>query len=432
MLEAYEKHPQSLDTILDRNADVQRLEQRDRRFVVEIFFGVVRMKLSLDFTIHHFLQTERLKHNEALVRLLRIGAYQILYMERVPDHASVNETVKLAKGIPRLVPCAGVVNAVLRNIIKSKGSLPHPATSEPLDARLAIEYSHPQWLVRRWLDRLGLARTKSLLVYNNTRPEIYLRRKIKGMSRQQFDAESRSISEPAKGYMNLFYRLRKSIVPDSIRLLQDGYCTVQSPSSGWVVAMLEPQAGERVLDVCAAPGGKTSLIAELVGERGGVYGCDIKAVRLGKVAQTAKRMVLRNIRCIVGDGERLPFAILFDRVLLDAPCSATGVLQRHPDARWNRGADHIEKMALLQSRLLAGVCTAVKPGGVLVYATCSLEPEENEEQVRSFLALHPEFSLERPPSCIPGTYVSDDGYMRITPYEHKADGMFAARLRRAA
>jgi 16S rRNA (cytosine967-C5)-methyltransferase len=431
LLETYESHPQSIDTIFDRCAQVRLLDPRDRRFAMEIVFGIVRRKLTLDFLLDHFLQTDRLKNNNSLMRILKIGAYQILFMDRVPDHASVNETVKLAKENSYTADCAGVVNAVLRNIIKSKARLPKPAASLELSKRLSIEYSHPEWMVKRWLTNLGLSRTKALMTFNNTRPEIFLRRKIKGLSRPQFDNESKSISEPVRGtYMNLFYHLRKAIIPESIILLQDGYCTVQAPSSGWIVALLEPASGDTVLDVCSAPGGKAGLISEMVGDKGRVCAGDLKMVRLAKVVETARRMSLANMRFAVCDGTGLPFKRQFNRVLLDAPCSSSGVFHKHPDARWNREPDNIPRLASLQSRLLDGAAVCVKKGGTLVYSTCSVEPEENELQVRSFLERHPEFTLEKPPSAIPAKYVSNDGFLTITPYEHKEDGMFGARMKR--
>ncbi|MBD3391472.1 MAG: 16S rRNA (cytosine(967)-C(5))-methyltransferase RsmB [Chitinivibrionales bacterium] len=432
ILQAYDRRPGRLENFLERSTRVQRLDQRDRRFLVEMLYGIVRRDRTLDFLLDRFLSTARLRQNAALVRLLKLGLYQILYMDRVPAHAAVNESVRLAKADPATAACAGVVNAVLRNVIKSKKHLPRPAQSDALSFRLSIEYSHPEWFIERLLGRLGLAKTKSLLAFNNTPPDIYLRRRIRGMSTPQFDAEARSICDAGKGYRGLFYRLKKRVPPESIRLLKEGFCTVQSPSSGWTVAMLGAGPGERILDLCAAPGGKTSLVSELVGGRGAVVSCDISGRRMRMVAETAGRMSLDNVYLVATDGTRPSFKTTFDRVILDAPCSGTGVFNRHPEARWTRTPEDIARITGLQMRLLEGAATLVRPGGVLVYATCSLEPEENEERVAAFIASRDDFEPDHAPADIPGTYITAGGHCMVRPEEHGLEGMFAARLRRKA
>jgi 16S rRNA (cytosine967-C5)-methyltransferase len=365
-----------------------------------------------------------------LYRILRAGLYQLSFMDRVPDHAAVNETVKLVKSDPNIGKFTSVVNAVMRNFINDKKVIPLPDAQKDLAYRLSVEYSHPDFFVKRWIKNYGLGKTKQLLTFNNIKPAIYLRRKVRDFSRLQFEADMRTLCEPSSGFMNLYYKLKKSLLPENLRLIQHGLCTVQAPSSGWVVAMMDIHKGEKLLDLCSAPGGKTSLMAELTDEDGAVCAGEIKFNRLRMVVDAKERMHLDNIFPVLVDGNHLPFNGYFDKVLLDAPCTGTGVFNHHPEARWIRTEEDIVKMASIQGKLLKSASGTINSGGTIVYSTCSLEPEENELQVKKFLSENPSFVLDPPPSAVPGTYIDNDGFLRITPFEHSMDGIFAARLRK--
>jgi 16S rRNA (cytosine967-C5)-methyltransferase len=429
ILEQFDLHPSSLDAILNRALDRDKVDHRDRRFIFEIVYGIMRNRLRLDFIIGNFLNDPTYSRNEHLMRLLRLGAYQIVYMDKVPPHAAVNETVDLAKANRHTRNCTGLINAVLRAIITNKAKLPQPGEHLTLVKRLSIEFSHPEWLVQRWLDTFGLAKAKKLLLFNNSKPDIYLRRKRKGgPTRQQFEAELRGVCEPGTGYLNLYHQVIKQVLPESFPMLEEGSCTVQAASSGWVVALLDVQPGDRLLDMCAAPGGKTTLLAELTGERGAVCACDLTAQRMRLITENAQRMELHNIYRLQCDGRFPPFTGQFDKVLLDAPCSATGVMHRHPDARWLKRESDLEGLIKLQRELLDSAARQVVSGGVVVYATCSLERGENEDQIEAFLQRNPEFTLDRLRGAVPETYLDNKGFLCITPFEHKMDGMFAARL----
>jgi 16S rRNA (cytosine967-C5)-methyltransferase len=430
ILSNFDRHPGNLERMIENGLKDSRIDHRDRRFVFEMVYGIVRRRLTLDYAIDQFLSDKFHLKNRDLRRILQIGLYQLFYMDRVPDHAAVNETVNLAKKDTQMAGLTGVVNGVLRKVINNKRQVPPPGNQTGLADRLSIEFSHPKWFIDRWLANLGLAKTKQLLSFNNEKPPIYLRRKIRDMSRQQFESDVRTICEAATGFMNLYYKLKKNLLPENIRLLQQGIATVQAPSSGWVVALMDVKKGEHLLDVCSAPGGKTTLMAELADDNGTVCACEMKMSRLMNVVETAERMNLKNIYPLLCDGEFPPFAGTFDKVLIDAPCSATGVMHRHPEARWLRTMDDIEKLSDVQKRLLKGSSNLVGKGGIIVYSTCSLEPEENEKQIEEFLKENPSFELERCPDVVPEKYVSDEGYLRITPYEHGMDGMFGARLKR--
>ena len=435
ILEDFEKHTANFDGIVNRTLSMNYLDQRDKRLVMEITYGILRNKFSIEFVLNHFLVEQSFAKNKQLLRVLSIGMFQIVYLDRIPDHAAVNESVLLAKYDKRTRDVAGVVNAVLRKIIKQKLHLPRPKEEEPLAYRLSVNYSHPKWLVERWLKNFGLGKTKKLLGFNNTRPEVFLRRKLKGLTPQQFEGDARTICDTVSGgsgYINLYYRLKKNVVPEKIELFQDGLCTVQAISSGWVVALLGIQEGDKILDVCSAPGGKTGLMSELTGKRGAVCACDIRFSRIKKVRDLIGRMNYSNVYTVACDGEKLPFTGYYDKALLDVPCSGTGVMHRHPDARWVRKEWDFEEIVNIQRRLLEGVAPYIIPQGVLVYATCSVEPSENQQQIESFLERHPEFALENPLGLIKDSYIDNNGYLSITPFEHKMDGMFAARMRKKA
>ena len=431
ILEHYDKRPWAMENLVDEELQASGVDHRDRRFIFEIVYGIVRHRLTIDYVIEQYLNDRSLMDNKHLKRILEIGLYQIMYMDKVPDHAAVNETVDCARKDARSNALSGTVNGVLRSFIKDKKRVELPDPKKDLVKRLSIEFSHPQWMVDRWLKRLGLSRTKLLLAFNNERPEIYLRRKIRGMSRPQFETESRDILSPAGGYSNLYYRLSRQVHVEGIDLLKEGHCTVQAPSSGWMTALLDVQKGEALLDVCSAPGGKSALASELAGETGKIYSCELKWGRIMLVRDTVNRMRLPNVNLLLCDGGLLPFSRQFRKLLLDAPCTGSGVLHRHPEARWVKNLDDIHKLAQVQEKLLESCAALTAPGGVLVYSTCSLEPEENEMRVRAFLQKHPEFSLSTAPAAVPATFIDRDGYVRITPYDHKLDGMFGARLERA-
>lgn len=430
ILERFDSHPGDLAGMIEWRLAANPVDHRDRRFVFELVYGIVRHRLRLNYLIEHYLTDKRLTANAQLMRLLQLGLYQILYLDRVPDHAAVSETVDLAKAYRVTSRYAGVVNAILRKVIASRHRLPRPGPETEPAQRLSVEYSHPVWLVKRWLKQFGLANTRKLLEYDNRKPIVYLRRQLRGLARQQFEAEIRGLAEPAGGYNNLYYRLVRPVEAESIALLQQGLCTVQSPASGWVVALLGVGSGDYCLDMCSAPGGKTTLMAELAGAEGSVCACEINPRRLHKVRETVARMGLSAVYPIVCDSTSPPFEGHFDKVLIDAPCSGTGVIQRHPDARWTRTEEDISQAAAVQARLLDAGARLVGSNGTLVYATCSLEQEENQDQVEAFLRRHPEFTLQPAPSSIPSGIVTVEGYLRIRPFEDSMDGMFAARLTR--
>ncbi|MBN1578616.1 MAG: 16S rRNA (cytosine(967)-C(5))-methyltransferase RsmB [Chitinispirillaceae bacterium] len=431
IMTAYDKRPGNPERLIDHALGGLHIDHRDRRLIFEIVYGIVRRRATLDYLIDRHVTDEKNRDDHLLRRILRIGLYQLLYLDRIPDHAAVNETVELAKAGERSKNFAGTINAVMRTLIKNKKQIEYPDPQKDLAGRLAVEFSHPKWMVERWLRHFGLANTRGLLTYNNEKPPVFLRRSLRKMTRRQFEADVRLICDTAGGYRDLYYRLKKALLPENIQLIRQGFCNVQAPSSGWVAALLDVKQGDRIIDICSAPGGKSALMAEMAGDSGMVCACEVSFKRLRMVVEIINAMNLWNIHPLVCDGALPPFRGIFDKVLLDAPCTATGVLHRHPEARWIRTAHDITRLAKVQAMLLDAAATLVGGGGSIVYATCSLEPEENEQQIERFLADHPQFELDSCPEAVPQKFIDNRGFLSITPYEHHMDGMFAARLRRA-
>ena len=271
-----DQNPAGMERIVDETLDRVKLDHRDKRFVFEIVCGIVRRRMTLDYIIDSLLATAQLRNNATLRNILRIGLYQLAYMDRVPEHAAVNESVNCAKNEPDTRALSGVVNGVLRKIVANKKLLTPDCSKLDLNDRLSIEHSHPRWLIERWMSNFGLSKTKRLLAFNNERPATWLRRKIHDLSRLQFETEVRTICDQATGYLNLYYRLKKNVIPETLWVIRDGLCNVQAPSSGWVVALMEAKKGDKVLDLCSSPGGKTALLSELVGDSGSVCAADYR------------------------------------------------------------------------------------------------------------------------------------------------------------
>lgn len=433
VLQDHDLQEVSIESLVDKRLSMSKIDRRDKRLVFEIVYGVIRNKYAIDFILKEYLDKGDFLKNVRLMNILRSGIYQIVYLDRIPDHATVNEAVKLAKSSDESARAAGVVNAVLRKVILNKDKLPAPNPETEKVTRLSINYSHPEWLINRWIENYGTAQTIKILKFNNSIPVTAIRRKMRGLSRGMFESEIASITDTrgkGRGYKELYYTLKKHLIPQEIHLFEEGHCTVQAESSGWVVALLDVQDGEKVLDVCSAPGGKTTLISELVGKTGNVIACDTDINRMENVVENYLRMDLLNIIPIICDGRKIPIKGEFDKILLDAPCTGTGVLHKHPDARYYKKQRHITKAVKIQKKLLREIAPHVKKGGYIVYSTCSIEPEENFEQVARFLEENDNFVLERAPSSVPISYVDSNGCLQITPFDHNMDGMFGACLKR--
>ena len=405
---------QYVENLLENEPGTAALSTQDRALCQELVFGLVRWQRTLDWLIAR--KTAGRDQNATIRLLLHLGLYQLFWLQRIPDHAAVHETVELGKRLG-FGPRAGFLNAVLRGFIRQREQ-----TQLALEALKqtdpALGYSHPAWLVERWLARWGADKTRRLLEWNNTPPPTYARRNnlktnlpalAARWKEEGVEFEERQWAWPGPG---LVFDLRNHPPLAGCGSFKDGCFYVQDPSTLLAVEQLGPQPGETILDWCAAPGGKTTFIAQLMQNRGRVVAQDNQPDRLKLLQENCDRL---GALC-VEVSPALPASGEFDRVLIDAPCSNTGVMRRRVDLRWRLQPSEIQRLRDAQAALLAQAAPRVKAGGTLVYSTCSLEPEENEDVTGQFLKEHPGFELE--------------SQRQLLSFVEGVDGAYVARLRR--
>jgi 16S rRNA (cytosine967-C5)-methyltransferase len=416
-----------LDSALDRHAD--DLDARDKRWVRELLYGTLRQRGWLDALLASRVRGGLSRLDDDVTDLLRLGMYQLLFMRSVPPYAAIGQTVELAKR-RHGIGASKLVNAVLRRVDReSVGILDTTPESlgarDPVDA-LSIRYSHPRWLVARWIGRWGADATRILLERNNTEAPLTVR--PYGIVREQLEATLDAAGIETE---------EVSLVPDSLILRGAGSITevgsfrqglffVQDPAATLVTQYAAIPNGAVVADLCAAPGGKALELSRAASK---VIASDRSFSRLARVASNIERLDAKNVSLVVADARR-PAIAPVDAVLIDVPCTGTGTFRRHPDARWRLKISDLAVMAALQRAILASAAQVVKPGGLLIYSTCSLEPEENDAQIENFLSANPDWSLEPPPHGSIAESVLDAGRLRVLPQVHGVDGAFAARLRR--
>lgn len=403
---------------------------QEHRQVKEYVAGITRWKRWLDFLISSFYKGEFEKMEPLVLQILRLGAYDLLFL-RTPPHASINEAVELAKRAVR-EGAGGLVNGILRSIDRNRDNLPKPRARIRAN-ELGVRFSHPNWLVYRWLQRYPDA-IEDLLEWNNTRPVYSVRINTAKISVDDFKAQLDQIEaawEPAH-FLEDFVRVPRLQPLVRQGLLRDGLCAVQDESSGLIVRLLDPKPGEQILDACAAPGGKAIYAAALMQGEGRLEAVDIQEERLKKLEQVVERYDVGWIKRTVADLRTMQPGEQIDKVLLDAPCSGLGVLSKRADLRWTRTKEDIPKVVELQAELLAAAAKMVKPGGYVVYSTCTIAPEENRLQVKKFLDTHKDFEIERADDLLPARVVNQKGCLATLPHKHKMDGVFGVRLRKKA
>ena len=399
--------------------EAHALSTRDRAWTQELVYGTLRLQGRLDHILSEIARGEI----DADVRdILRLGAYQLLEMRSVPSYAAVSESVELAKHVRKRA--AGYVNGVLQKLVREGERIAFPEIDADPIGWLTTWGSHPEWLVRRWIRAYGIPATRAIVEADNQRPPLYVH--TLGASDQAAGALRRAgiTFEAVRG------------VPESMRLvdvtptdaLAAARLIVQDPAASLVTRYFSVDAGMLVADLCAAPGGKTAALATSTPAPAYILAGDVAPVRARLVAATVDRLGLSSVRVVTADARRPPVKAV-DAVLLDVPCTGTGTLRRHPDARWRVKEEHLASLVALQADLIEAAARIVRPGGVLVYATCSLEAEENEAQVTAFLARHEEFRIDTTDS-VDARFFDANGWLRVLPHVHGFDGVFAARLRR--
>jgi 16S rRNA (cytosine967-C5)-methyltransferase len=413
-----------LDSAFDRRT--VRLDPRDRRWTRELVFGMLRQRSWLDALLDDRVRGGLAKLDPDLIDLLRLGAYQLLSMGSVPAYAAIGQTVELTKR-RHGIGASKLANAVLRRLDRERDRLAVATPEDPVEA-LALQHSHPRWLVARWIARWGADETRLLLEANNREAPLVAR--PYHVVREQLEAMLESAGVTVAD---------APLVPDSLVLtggvgamtelgaFKQGLFHLQDPASTLVTRYAAFSPGAQVADLCAAPGGKTLELARTAGI---VFAGDASFARLARVRDNVRRLDASNVVPFVGDA-RFPAVRGMDAVLIDVPCTGTGTFRRHPDARWRLKVSDLAVLPAMQRSILRAAATAVRPGGLLVYSTCSLETEENDAQVESFLSDNPEWRLEPPPEGAVPAAVLDAGRLRVLPQRHGTDGAFAARLRRS-
>ncbi|NBB75621.1 MAG: 16S rRNA (cytosine(967)-C(5))-methyltransferase RsmB [Bacteroidetes bacterium] len=431
-LERIERDQAYIGQLEGSDADAP-LDARTRRQVKEYVAGVTRWRRWLDFVLAAFYHGDFDEMERPLQIILRLGLYDLLFL-RTPTHAAVHENVELAKREVR-PGAAGLVNGVLRTIDRQRDDLPTPDTGDPAED-LAIRQSHPTWMVRRWMARYGAEATQELLAWNNRRPVHGVRINTLATSVAAFQTQldAHDVAWTASPYLDDFVRVKGLQPVIAAGWMDAGQCAVQDESAGLVVRVLDPKPGETVIDACAAPGGKTIYAALRMQAQGTIHAVDANEARLRLVTEGAAAHGVDGMVHPVGadlrEWARADDAPQADRVLLDAPCSGLGVLAKRADLRWQRSPADLDELTTLQDELLDAAARLVRPGGLLVYSTCTIEPEENQRRVAAFRERDGRFALESVKGTVPDTTVTAEGVFTTLPHEHGVDGAFAARLRR--
>jgi 16S rRNA (cytosine967-C5)-methyltransferase len=432
ILTRVEKTDAYLDKLLDIELETGDLNPPDKRLLSELVHGVLRNQSKLDWVLTGFYHGQYSKVAPNIRNALRVALYQILFLSRIPHHAAVNEAVEFVKKY-RGQRLADTMNGLLRNIARNIENIRYPLATNDEIQYLSVVHSHPTWIVKRWHARYGFEETESLCKANNMRPFLTLRPNPLRIDYKSFVNE---LVEVGIDYRRCFY-MRDYVTVRNLpnirhsRLFTEGLFTIQDESAGLVGELLAPKSGETVIDLCSAPGGKALHAAEHMNNEGRIIAVDKYDVRLNLIHQAAERNGVSIIELREGDATELELEPA-DKVLVDAPCSGLGTLSKKPDIKWKRDMDDIHKLVRTQGAILANAARLVRPGGVLVYSTCTIEPEENQHIIREFLGAHTDFELEHAAHLIPQRVVDEDGCLATFPHKHRMDGAFGARLKRKA
>jgi len=424
--------------LIDQIIKKHGFPEQDRSFLTELVYGTIRWQENLDWIMTQFITPAKLRKTQPeILEILRLGIYQLLHLDGVADYAAVSESVELAKKYGNK-GASGFVNAILRNVIRSKDKIKYPDINKDAIKYISVKYSHPDWMVQRWIDRYGIEQTIAICSANNERPPLFLRANTLKVSLQQLieSLESEGVSASAGNIPESVEITDLGSSLDGLSAYKQGLFQVQDESSMLAAYILDPKPEEIVLDACSAPGGKSTHIAELMQNKGKVLSFDIDGKRLDMINESSQRLGISIIETHEGDARNIADMLesKVDRALVDAPCTGLGVLRRRVEARWRRIPEQIEEFSRLQYEILEGVSRCVKSGGVLLYCTCTIEPEENEGVVAKFLESHPDFELQSVLPFLPkdvnnlDNIVSEEGYLHTYPHLHNMDGFFAARM----
>jgi 16S rRNA (cytosine967-C5)-methyltransferase len=407
----------------------------DRAFITQIVFGVLRWRNRLDWMIAQVSNRPLTKIAPWILNILRLGVYQLLFLDRVPESAAVNESVKLAHRYGHR-GTVGFVNGLLREVNRKREAIEYPDKEKEPAIYLSVFYSHPLWLVERWLERYGWDKTEKICESNNEIPPLTVRTNTLKITVEELkdELEKRQVCFEPCVYAREGLRLRSNIDLFSFEPFQKGLFQVQDEASILVSGLVSPWRGSLVLDICAAPGGKATHLAQMMDDEGNILAGDLHWKRMDKIKENCERLGITSVKMFCADASKtLPLKEEFEAVLLDAPCSGLGVLRRNPDARWHKKGSDLDMLARMQYKILENTSVVLKRGGVLVYCTCSNEPEETGMVIGKFLQRNKHFHLESPEPFLPKgaqELIRDEGYFETMPSQNEMDGFFGVRLRK--
>ncbi|HKJ32016.1 MAG TPA: 16S rRNA (cytosine(967)-C(5))-methyltransferase RsmB [Balneolales bacterium] len=409
---------------------INNLEDQDRQQANEYIQGILRHRSYLDFLITHYSNVDFDEMGSYFKNILRLGIYDLLFMDGTPDYAAINEAVEIGKR--RISSKTGdLVNAILRKIQRERNELPKPAAKNRTQL-ISMTFSHPEWLVERWVKRFGEREAFQLMQANNKRPAFYIKVNNLKTHTEYFTIRMKKsdISFTESDWLPGYYQVESIKEIKEKGWFEKGLCLVQDIAAGFAPWILDPQPGESVYDICAAPGTKTIVMANMMENKGSILAVDISSDRLEKIAENAMNYGAENIKIRRADATQVRLK-LADAVLLDAPCTGTGVLSKRADLRWKRTQKDLDDAVAKQAELLDAAANMVSKNGRLVYSTCSLEPEENMGQIENFLNNYDNFELEDLSGYLPEEILSEDKKSYQTfPHIHHCDGHFGVLLRR--
>ena len=433
-VEETDLHPDRLLTNIFKR--YRFLTSLDRAFLTELTYGVIRWRGKLDWIIRHFSKIPLSKIELETLSILRLGLYQIFFMSRTPSSAAVNESAELAKRM-RGKGGAGFVNAVLRSSIRQRDEILYPDMTEDPALHLSVVHSHPLWLVQRWLKEMGAEEALRFCQFNNQISPLTLRTNTLKISRKDLirSLEERGLKPVPTPFSEEGVLLQDPPPVSELPFMKEGLYIIQDEASQLVTSVLDPKSGERILDACAAPGGKTTHMAQKMENQGEIEALDLTGGKLHFIEEACQRLGIKIVKTVKGDAIKplpVPQGVKFDRILADVPCSGFGTLRKNPDLKWRRDEKDIRRLSELQLAILSNLSACVKEGGILVYSTCTVFDEENEGVVERFLRRFPEFKIDRIDKIAPDHWRSliQNGYLKTFPPKDKMDGFFAARLRK--
>ncbi len=451
VLQAIYRDQAFADDVFDAAIKDVVLPDSDRSLAFELVYGVLRRSVTLDWRLDHLSRKPiaRLPLNVATV--LRVAAYQLLYLDRIPDSAAVNEAVKLIRKQPGH-DWGGLVNGILRNLIRQPAPLLPDISGDPVQG-LSLSYSCPVWMVERWIKAFGPSAAETLCQKTLDIPPVTLRTNTQHCTRQMLldCLEAEGITGQATPVSPWGITLEKCGNPGDLSVVKEGWCYIEDEAAQLIPPLLDPQPGERILDACAAPGGKTTHLAQLMQNQGEIIALDRQRDRLARLAENCQRLGINIIhpheRDAATDWPKLASTYddsalssspsltePFDRILIDAPCSGLGILRRHPEGKMLKQLSTIEQSRRTQEEILERTSALLRPGGIIVYSACSIEPEETTEVISAFCQKHPDFQPEPVTPWVPTTghsLVTGHGHLCTGFQSFTMDGFFACRLRKS-